>query len=242
MPFTLAHPAIALPLKKINGTFSATALVAGSMVPDFENFLKMQEGDNSWHHCYGILLFDIPVALLACYIFHNLLKYAFIRNLPSIYRNRFERVLYFNWNSFAIQNKWGVFLSLVAGIMTHLFWDAFTHKDGIFVVLIPFLSATIHVVKHSFPVHFILQIISSIAGLIVLQKMVINIPVQPVDAPLVKADLYYWPIFLIIIAAIILTRLLIWPELNIYLGILKACIGAGLYAWLLVSVIFKTVQ
>lgn len=104
MPFTLAHPSIILPLNK-SRRFSLTALIAGSIVPDFEFFFQLREVENIGHYWYGILLFDFPVALISCFIFHNLLRNTLVINLPASFRNRFANVLDFDWNTFAKTNK-----------------------------------------------------------------------------------------------------------------------------------------
>ena len=242
MPFTLAHPAIAIPLKRLNGKLSVTALAVGSMVPDFENYFRMQEQHNSWHHRNGILFFAIPIGILCCYLFHNLLKTTFINNLPTWYRKRFETDLHVNWNRFVAKNKAAVFISLLAGIVLHLFWDGFTHQDGIFVKMIPFLTVSFDLAGYLIPVHFILQVISSIAGLFYLQILIARLPLNPGNNIAAKSNPYYWPILFLVMAAIILTRLWASPGIHIYLAILKACIGAFLYAWVLVSLIFKLIE
>ena len=47
MPFTFSHPAIVLPFSK--KWFSLTALVTGSIIPDFEYFFKMK-GHSDYGH------------------------------------------------------------------------------------------------------------------------------------------------------------------------------------------------
>jgi hypothetical protein len=54
MPFTFAHPAIILPLYKKPHLFSMTALIIGSMVPDFEYFLKVAVKSALNHSLAGI--------------------------------------------------------------------------------------------------------------------------------------------------------------------------------------------
>jgi hypothetical protein len=50
MPFTFSHPALILPLTRLPKRWvSATGLVIGSIVPDFEKFLKMNDG-NTYSH------------------------------------------------------------------------------------------------------------------------------------------------------------------------------------------------
>ncbi|MBK7856522.1 MAG: DUF4184 family protein [Bacteroidetes bacterium] len=42
MPFTFAHPSVVFPLfKKVSKYFSATGLIAGSIIPDFEYFARL---------------------------------------------------------------------------------------------------------------------------------------------------------------------------------------------------------
>ncbi|MBL0335823.1 MAG: DUF4184 family protein [Chitinophagaceae bacterium] len=93
MPFTFAHPALIIPLKKIRGGLSLTALAVGSMVPDFENFFNMQETEVTSHQLSGFFLFDLPVGLFACFLFHNLLKHGFVENLPRFYQRRFSHLV-----------------------------------------------------------------------------------------------------------------------------------------------------
>jgi len=54
-------------------------------------------------------------------------------NLPSFIRNRIIIYTDFNWNNY-FKNNWQIVLiSLLIGIISHLFWDAFTHNHGYFV-------------------------------------------------------------------------------------------------------------
>ncbi len=98
MPFTFAHPAIILPLKK-SKRFCSTALIAGSIVPDFEFFFQLREVENIGHRWHGIFLFDLPLALFFCFIFRNLLRNALVINLPESIRNRVAVVLDFDWKN-----------------------------------------------------------------------------------------------------------------------------------------------
>ena len=60
MPFTIAHPAIILPLRKRGSILSTTGLIIGSMIPDLDLFIQMREVENLGHQWYGIFLFDMP--------------------------------------------------------------------------------------------------------------------------------------------------------------------------------------
>jgi len=241
MPFTLAHPAIMLPLDKTE-RFSLTALIAGSMVPDFEFFFQMREVENIGHHWYGILFFDLPVAILFCYAFHNLLKHLLIINLPKSYRKKFIDMIDFNWNEYAAANKMKVFLSLLVGILSHITWDAFTHNNGFFVILIPVLSEQIKIAGKQLPVYFLLQIFSSIAGMWVVYWAIKKMPSNQEQRLIVKTNAWYWPSFILVFTLIVLCRIFIWPQYNSFWGIVMACMGGFIYTWILISFIFKNTQ
>lgn len=238
MPFTLAHPSIVLPLSRLPYRLSLTAMVAGSMVPDFEFFLQMREVENIGHKWYGIFLFDFPLALLFCFLFHNLLKFPLITNLPDFYRSRFMPVLGFNWNKFVRTNPLSVVVSLAAGILSHIFWDGFTHADGLFVQLIPMLQRSAGFQNAAMPVYFLLQILFSIIGLWSILHTVHALP-KVTDAPAFSYNRFYWPIYSVLFTGILLIRLVYWPQYNTFWGVFMAVMGGICYAWLLVSFIIQ---
>lgn len=234
MPFTLAHPAAVLAFKKSNW-FSITALVAGSIVPDFEFFFQMREVENIGHHWYGIVLFDFPVGLLFCFLFHNLLRNTLVANLPPIYCSRFSHTLLFNWNQFARNHKVNVAVSLLIGIISHFFLDGFTHNDGVFVTLFPALLVQSGIA--GMPVYFLLQVLLSVAGMMV---VVIAIHKMPrLTNCCAGKNKFYWPLFLLVLAAILAIRIIFWSEYNSFWGVFMAVIGAICYSWLIVSLVFN---
>ena len=94
MPFTPAHPAIVLPFLKIKPErVSATALVIGSIAPDFEYFFKMSVSGQHSHTLLGILYFDIPVTIGLAFLFHGVVKRNLIANLPAFFQYRFQPIL-----------------------------------------------------------------------------------------------------------------------------------------------------
>jgi hypothetical protein len=84
MPFTFSHPAIILPFLKSRkkNLFSATGLIVGSIIPDFEYFLTLSVERRFGHTINGIFYFDLPCALFICFIFHGLIKKPLLNNLP----------------------------------------------------------------------------------------------------------------------------------------------------------------
>lgn len=84
MPFTFAHPAIVLPLKKkINKYFGLTALVLGSMSPDFEYFLNLKITSEVGHTLKGFLTYNLPLVFLFALVFHLVMKPVLYLHLPK---------------------------------------------------------------------------------------------------------------------------------------------------------------
>ena len=92
MPFTPAHTAIVLPL--INGRkFSATALIVGSIAPDFEYFFKMSADSEHSHTLPGLLYFNLPVVVVLSFAFHLIAKRSLLQNSPVFIQRRFHALL-----------------------------------------------------------------------------------------------------------------------------------------------------
>lgn len=238
MPFTLAHAAIVIPIKKYFPKFSYTALVAGSMVPDFEFFLQMREVNNIGHHWTGILLFDLPMGIIMCYVYHNLLKKYVVLSMPKIYKRKLVPTLYFNWNQYASKNFWWMILSLITGIASHIFLDAFTHANSPLVEA-TFLSQYIYFEGYSFHLYAVLQILLSILGIYILYTSIIKIPRNRTYKYVSKKPRYYWFLFIMITMAIFITRLYGLPAFNSFWGIFMAIMGSIIYGWLSVSAFYK---
>ena len=237
MPFTLAHPAIVLPLNRSKGRFSLTALVSGSIVPDFEFFFQMKEVENIGHHWYGILLFDLPVAWAFCFLYHGLLRNAFLANLPAYFRNRFTGLSNFNWARFATANRLKITVSILIGIFTHIIWDEFTHADGVFLPVIPALSNAVKLGSTSLPVYYLLQILFSLFGMLFILLVINRIPLTREKQHLPGKSKYYWPLFTFVFTTILCARIAGWPEYNSFWGVVMACMGGFSYAWILNSLL-----
>lgn len=239
MPFTLAHPLLPVIFKKVKPGLSLTAMIAGSMIPDMENFFKMQDTDSLGHELPGILLFDIPAALILCFVYHHLVRNPFISHLPSRFRSRFAGALEFDWNRYAVQHKGILLVSLSAGIFSHFAWDGFTHQDGYFVQWLPWLSHKVSWYPRAVPLHYVFQLLSSIGGLLLLYLVILQKPVQKsMVTPIVKGR-FYWPLFALCFFILLFTRLYFWPGLNSYLDTWRAGMGSLLYSWIIVSILYN---
>src|SRR5688572_23357716 len=116
MPFTLAHPAIVLPLSSLPKRWvSMTGLIIGSMSPDFEYFLRMKIKSNYSHTLAGMFWFDIPITILLAFIFHLIIRDQFIENSPRFLFNRLSGFMDFDWPKHFKANFFIVIISCITG-------------------------------------------------------------------------------------------------------------------------------
>lgn len=177
MPFTFSHPAIILPLKYLPKKWiSLTGLIIGSLTPDFEYFLRMKVQSKYSHTFYGIFWFDLPLALLLTFIFHNIIRNELFYQSPNAIRSRIIIFSSFDWNIYFRKNWFVILISLLIGIASHIFWDAFTHEHGYFVKQISILNNSIIVNEKKILFWKILQHLSSLIGAIVIITAFIKLP------------------------------------------------------------------
>lgn len=140
MPFTLSHPAAAVPFAQWGLVLSA--LVVGSMSPDFLYFLGLSTRYQFGHSLLGVLLFDIPASLIVLWLFHHILK----RPLVSLFPISHQQCLIPFIQEFSFTPFWRflkIMLSIALGALTHIVWDAFTHQSGWVVLQLPVLAMPI---------------------------------------------------------------------------------------------------
>jgi hypothetical protein len=239
MPFTFSHPAIVLPFCKINFNISITALIIGSIVPDYEFLLQLRELNHIGHSGIGILIIDIPLAYLFCYFFHNVLRNNTIVNLPIFLLNKCHNALYFNWNNYAKENKLKVFFSIVAGILSHLFLDAFTHKNGFIVMQFAILKKSIFVLNKNVTMFFILQIVFSLLGLVMIAIQIVQLPKQSFLKTKFTLDNYtYWISISIMSLLVFGVKESLFTSNNFW-SVIIAIMGSVHYAWFGVTIFYK---
>ncbi len=215
MPFTFSHPAIILPLRYLpKSWFSLSALVIGSLTPDFEYFLRMKVKSDYSHTLSGIFWFDLPLALLLAFIYHNLTRNLLFQNLPPFISNRLSLFTHFNWNNYFTKNWHIIILSFLIGISSHIFWDSFTHKHGYFVSQIDVLQNTIVLFENKIPFWKIAQHASTILGSIFILIVFLQIPQDFTFKN--SVDKLYWITVFLFTTVILFIRFTIHPNtLNI---------------------------
>ncbi|MGG1661305.1 DUF4184 family protein [Brevibacillus sp. NRS-1366] len=163
MPFTFAHPAIVLPLRKCKW-FSFTALVFGSMAPDFEYFFRMQPLSKFSHTFMGVLWFDLPLVILLSLLYHGVIKKPMIVYLPEWIGRGLSAGDPSTWQLRSWKSMLVFLYSGLLGSLTHIAWDAFTHKGAFFVNRVWLLQQHISLGVMDVPVYKILQHGSTGAG------------------------------------------------------------------------------
>lgn len=191
MPFTFSHPAIVLPLTKARLKLSATALIIGSMIPDFEYFIRMRDRSRYSHTLTGIFWFDLPLALIVCFLYHLVVRNSLFDNLPSFLRDRFSVYKSFDWSKYFFKNWVIVVASIIIGTITHIVWDAVTHNT-MFYVKQADLSDVAKIGRINLAGYKFLQLASTVAGGLVVLYSIFSL--RRVHQPDVKVDYRYWGI------------------------------------------------
>jgi hypothetical protein len=164
LPFTLAHPAAILPLRRY---LVLSALVVGSLAPDFRYFLNLAPRGHIGHSLKGIFIFCLPVGLAVLWIFQRIMKLPLISLAPRSHQQRLAKLAKpFRWGGagrFAL-----ILASLLLGAISHLAWDAFTHDNGLVVRNVPDMRVPLEEFGTHRPLYNVLQHGSSLLGLAIL--------------------------------------------------------------------------
>lgn len=171
MPFTPAHPAIVVLLVRwFPNWFSLSALVVGSLSPDFEYFVRLRPARSISHDLIGIPLLCVPTGLLVFIVFERIMKRPLLRILPLGLQARLQH--YAKPTPLKSPQDWLIVLgSLALGALSHLFWDAWTHDNGWFVARLPLLSQE---VLPNLRIFKIFQHMSTLIGLSLLSYWSVN--------------------------------------------------------------------
>ena len=125
MPYVFAHPAAAIPLYLLLGRLAVpSALAIGSVAPDLWYVAYFVGRDDS-HSAGGLLWFCLPLGLVLYAGFHLVFKRPVIALMPASLAARLEV-----WTCPGLPHApWhAVVVSLLAGALGHLAWDALTHE------------------------------------------------------------------------------------------------------------------
>jgi hypothetical protein len=168
MPFTISHAAVVLPFSRLLARWRLlSAVVIGAMVPDFGLFFPWRMHRFETHSALGLITFCLPVGLASYWVFQDLVKTPVLEVLPE--------GAYARWREFsspanvASVRQWLLAAcGVLAGAVTHLVWDGFTHEGARGVRMIPWLEDPIvEIGNHHLAGIRLLQDGSSLIGLVV---------------------------------------------------------------------------
>jgi Domain of unknown function (DUF4184) len=232
MPFTFSHPALVLPLTYLpRKWFSLTGLVAGSVAPDFEYFIRMRDESSYSHTLSGMFWFDIPLGIVLAFIFHGIVRNSLTDNLPAVFQSRLSRFKQFNWPHHFKINWLVIIISILIGAASHLFWDGFTHANGYFVDKIPAMRRVIEIPGKPLYVFSAFQHVSTIAGGLVVLYALLQLKadknvIQPISFK-------YWSFVMYITLGIIIIMVLSGHGHKYYKNLVMTAISAGLISLVL---------
>ncbi|HXP62818.1 MAG TPA: DUF4184 family protein [Dongiaceae bacterium] len=160
MPFTLAHPAAVLPLRRFCPRFlSFPALVAGSLCPDAGYAFAWLGADELAHRFVGSFVLCLPVGLVLLGLFVRGRAW-FVRLAPGPWQAVFRPL----WLA-PLGSPGVVVCSLLVGTWTHLLWDSFTNQRGQATVFFSGLQVAVaSVAGHQVRVCHVLWYACSFAG------------------------------------------------------------------------------
>ena len=121
MPVTIAHPAAVLPLRGLGLPLSA--MVIGSMAPDLPVFSQSWGLYGYTHSLAGILTVDLALTLVLLLGWDRWGRDALVDTSPGLVRDRLPRRARIGRKAWLLAP-----LAAVLGSVTHVVWDAFTHR------------------------------------------------------------------------------------------------------------------
>lgn len=237
MPITFAHPAAILPLAFIKRKWwSYTGLIIGSVIPDFEGFMRLG-GQKVYSHTWeGMFWFDLPLGLFVAFLFHYVVRDAAIDNMPGPLYRRFVFFRELNWNLYALRNFLKLVISMLIGITTHLLWDRVTHTDSygyvqkVGIVLPP---------DENIELRQTLQYVSSIVGMLIMGWWIWSLP----KSDTARTTRLWWPYWPVIAVSGFLFYLVVQEHLPGHVDdLINSVIAGSLIGWVLMSVLFRLVN
>ena len=167
MPFTISHTAAVWPFAAVlRRGHVLSAAVIGSMVPDFGLFLPivhLTRGDT--HTIRALLSFCLPTGLAAYWLFQRVIKTAVLEILPLRAYVRSRPVA--EPADIRSAKTWAfAAIGIVAGAVTHLVWDGFTHENARGIRMLPAIDELmVQIGGHHLNGPHLMQDVSSLIGL-----------------------------------------------------------------------------
>lgn len=131
MPFTPAHAIVALPFVR-SRRWSAAAIACGAIAPDLPLFFAGGVGYGQTHALWAVPTLDVVLGLVCLAVWWGLARPGVLAVLPRAIRTRVGP------RAPAVPALLPV--GVAAGALTHVVWDAFTHRGRFGSTLLPVLD------------------------------------------------------------------------------------------------------
>jgi hypothetical protein len=138
VPFTPCHAAAALPF--VRTPLVPSAVVVGTMAPDAFYYVLVRVPVET-HSLGAAVTVDVAVGAALLAVWHLVLRRPAVAASPAPVRERLPAPAPAPASAFARVRYLGLMLlSLAVGSLTHVVWDAFTHRGRWGVGLVPWLG------------------------------------------------------------------------------------------------------
>jgi hypothetical protein len=162
VPFTPSHIAAVVPLMsagRLRRVLDPWALAVGAMIPDLPLFLPMPVAYRETHSLAGLVLYDLPAALMVLAVLQWVVRDPLTALLPPGSAGKVAAL-----PGPAIRRLPALAAGAMVGAATHILWDSFTHSWSAEFWGWEWLSAP---VAGWLTVHRVLQYASTVGGLAV---------------------------------------------------------------------------
>jgi hypothetical protein len=174
MPFTVSHAAAVLPIHRwTRHALPLSALMVGSMSPDFGYVFSYEASRTLTHSFAGLFVFSLPVGLAVWLFYVAMLEKASITLLSDRWHTRFART-----ETITMPLVARAAIAMVLGAATHLLWDSFTHRGTFATDAIPALLGPTPGLAW-LPIYHLLHGLSSVVGLVILGYWLRHLHRQP---------------------------------------------------------------
>jgi hypothetical protein len=242
MPFTFAHPLVILPLgKRKSKYFDFTALIVGSMAPDFEYFIHFRPYQLYGHSILGQLYYNLPLVVIVSIIWYYILQKPIISNLPKPYNTYFFYLTKKTWRINSIRSIIVFIYSSFIGMISHLLWDSFTHMEGYFVTKMTILSQSVSLMNSNIPIYKLLQHGSTVMGLTIIMVYLLSIQDKTSKYEIIvnkPSKLIFW--LSIVLIDIIIVGIVVLIKDDFSIGrIVVSFLSGGFIGATIISMFFK---
>jgi hypothetical protein len=172
MPFTFSHIAATIPFRRSRLILSA--VVIGTMAPDFGYFVLAGPHTRWSHELPGLVVATLPAAFIVLWLYERFVKVSCSALLPNPLSERIlpdvQPVAFGGLGRLAL-----ILSSLMIGILTHIGWDSFTHRGTFLYDRLPLLREPVEVLQPYFhwDVGKMLQNASTVFGLVIVAVWVL---------------------------------------------------------------------